>query len=148
MGGFCFGVHQNGTGVRMYGMGDTKSTIAREDGQAMPSGLPGKIVVRITVVRRRRARLNALAFGAGSAVSLGCLSYAGLSFADNLAYSGFGDYLSLATDGATLAAWKELAWSLAESVPLAGSMTLLAAGGAFVWSSAKTAGAAGRALSA
>ena len=94
-----------------------------------PYGLLGSILARISEAQRRNARTRLAFWSAGALVALGALvpvlRYAGQEFSQ----SGFYDYFSLLfSDGSMLLAnsWKELALSLAESLPLMGVTLVLA----------------------
>lgn len=103
------------------------------------SGLESKIIARLRAEEGRLARVKSFVFGTSSAASFGFSVWAVAYLAECIKTSGFGHYLSLALsgDGAIYSYWREIGLSLAESLPIVGFITVLAAIGFFIWSFTK-----------
>jgi hypothetical protein len=101
-----------------------------------PRGLEGKILSIITEEEKRLAKTKLWIFGGTSLASFGFSVWAVIYLINSIKQSGFGQYLSLifSENGAVLVYWKELSFSLAESLPIFGLIIFLAAIGFFVWS--------------
>lgn len=104
-----------------------------------PKGLGKQIMTRIALEERRLIRIKALIFGTSTAVSFGMSAWAIVYLVNSVKESGFWNYLSLlfSGDGAVYAYWKELSFSLAESLPVLSFIVFFAAIGFFIWSFAK-----------
>ena len=95
-----------------------------------PQRLLGGIVMRIILERQRHAWVRVMVWTAGTMGALAGLVPAFHYAGQELAQSGFYQYLSLLfSDGGVLLAnsWREFALSLAESLPLMGITFVLAA---------------------
>ena len=119
-------------------MGDYQHLFASLPEVPLPAGLRVRIQERLRQAELARARLQAALYGSGMLASFAALLYAGRGLIDGIVRSGFYDYASLllSGDAAVYGMWKDLAYSLAESLPIMGALALLVALAAFVWSSA------------
>lgn len=100
----------------------------------VPPGLLESVLGRIALARRRAARIRLAAFGTVTFVSVLMLVPA-VQYAINEFYtSGFYDYASLFLDGLSRGYWRELLYSLVDSLPSLPLLLLALLGTAFVWS--------------
>ncbi|MFH1236191.1 MAG: hypothetical protein V1685_04615 [Parcubacteria group bacterium] len=100
----------------------------------VPPGLFESVLERIALARRRAARIRLAAFGTVTFVSVLMLIPA-VQYAINEFYtSGFYDYASLFLDGLSRGYWRELLYSLVDSLPSLPLLLLALLGTAFVWS--------------
>jgi len=98
-----------------------------------------RILVWINMAEKRRLRIRLAIFGTSTIVSFS-LSYLAIVYlVGKIQESGFWQYLSLffSGDGVVYTYWKELTYSLIESLPVVGVIASLAAIGLFIWSSTK-----------
>jgi hypothetical protein len=88
---------------------------------------------------KHSARVRFWALGSTTVASFGLSLWAIIYLIKSFKESGFWQYLSLifSEDGAILAYWKELSFSLAESLPVFGLIVFLAGIGFFIWSITK-----------
>lgn len=104
-----------------------------------PHGLYARILARIASARVRSARIRAGFLAVLSAVCaisyIPIIQYATKEFHD----SGFAEYASLFFDSVGKGYWKEILYSLAESLPSLAVLLMLAVGIALVWSLYRTA---------
>lgn len=99
-----------------------------------PQRLFSAILVHIAHERQHAARLRLAAFGTVTFVSVLMLIPA-VQYAINEFYtSGFYDYASLFLDGLSRGYWRELLYSLVDSLPSLPLLLLALLGTAFVWS--------------
>ena len=99
-----------------------------------PDGLFSAILARIALARRRAARRELVVFGSIAFVSVLVLVPA-IQYALNEFYtSGFYDYASLFFDSLARGYWRELLYSLADSLPSFALLFLFVTGATFVWS--------------
>jgi hypothetical protein len=105
-----------------------------------PKGLGRRIVAGIDAEEKRLARIRIWIFGSGSVASFGLSLWAVIYFVKSVGETGFWQYFSLlfSGDGAVYAYWKELTFSLAESLPIVSLIMFLAVVGFFIWSSTNT----------
>jgi hypothetical protein len=105
-----------------------------------PKGLEGRILARINMEEKRLARIRTWLFGSTSVASLGLSIWAVVYLTDSIKQTGFWQYFSLlfSGDSAIYAYWKELSFSLAESLPIVSLIIFLTAVGFFIWSFGKT----------
>ncbi len=99
-----------------------------------PQGLFPAILVRIAHERQRAARLRLAAFGTITFVSILMLIPAVQYALSEFYISGFYEYASLFFDGFSRGYWKELLYSLADSLPSLALLLLAIIGTALVWS--------------
>lgn len=102
-------------------------------------GLESKILLRIAAEEKKAAKISAV-YSWGSAVaSLGLSVWAGIYLAKSFKESGFWEYFSLLiSENAAIAGyWKELTFSLAESLPILGTMAMLSSLALLIWSLSK-----------
>jgi hypothetical protein len=107
-----------------------------------PKGLGGQILTRINTEEKRLAKIRVFAFGGSGIVSFSFSFWAIIYLVNSIKESGFWQYLSLifSENGAVLASyWRELSFSLIESLPIVGLMIFLGAIGLFIWSAANMA---------
>lgn len=103
-----------------------------------PQGLQTRILARIDIEEKRFAKIRTLAFSGSAAASFGLSLWAVVYLVNSVRETGFWQYFSLifSENGAMLAYWRELSFSLAESLPITGLIIFLSAIGFFIWSSA------------
>lgn len=103
-----------------------------------PQGLYARILERVAFARVRAARIRAGLLAGLSAVCalayIPTIQYAIQEFHD----SGFANYASLFFDATGRNYWKEILYSLAESLPSLAILLILAVGVALVWSLYRT----------
>jgi hypothetical protein len=104
-----------------------------------PKGLGVGILNFIETRERRLVKIKSWAFGLTSLTSFGFAIWATIYLVKSVKTSGFGQYLSLAfsENGVALTYWKELSFSLAESLPVLGLITFLSSLGFLIWSITK-----------
>ncbi len=106
----------------------------------LPKDLSQKVLFRIQKEEQRLRRQKSLFFGVGALASfVATISFA-TSLANTFVQSGFYQYVSLvfSGDGVATSYWKELSFSLVESLPIFGIVALLTAVGCLIWSAAHT----------
>jgi hypothetical protein len=99
----------------------------------VPAGLADSVMLRIEAYEVRRLRIRAAAHGALVLVAL-VLCVPTLNYiVTAIAQSGFGQYLSVALSdsGYVAAHWKDFSMLLADSLPVTGSIALLAVAAVF-----------------
>jgi hypothetical protein len=101
-----------------------------------PIDLEQRILRRINLLVVRRARTRLAVFGFLATGSLASLLYVLVIIGRSLLQSSFYQYLQLLWSDQTiwLTYWRELSWSLLESLPVLGLTIILAIGGLFLWS--------------
>jgi hypothetical protein len=101
-----------------------------------PKGLPKRILARISMEEKRLDRIRAWIFGGSSVASFGLSLWAVVYLVDSIKQTGFGQYFSLlfSGDSAVYVYWKELSFSLVESLPIVSVIVFLSAIGFFIWS--------------
>lgn len=106
----------------------------------MPKNLRQSIITGIAREEKRLAKIYLI-----KSLTFFCASFTGviLSFRYLLAgleQSGFYHYLSIifSGDSVIFAYWKELSYSIAETVPVIGTVVFLTTLGFFIWSGIKT----------
>ncbi len=104
------------------------------------NGLESKIIMRVEAEERRQARLGAIYSWSGTAASFVLSLFIGSYLAQSVKQSGFLGYFSLiiSENVAIAGYWKELSFSLMESLPILGAAALLASLGLLIWSVSKT----------
>lgn len=105
-----------------------------------PRELGARIMARINMEEKRLARIRTWIFGSSTVASFGLSLWAMVYLVDSIKQTGFGQYFSLlfSGDSAVYTYWKELSFSLVESLPIVSIIAFLAAVGFFIWSFAKT----------
>ncbi len=99
-----------------------------------PQGLFSAILARVAYERQRAARLRLAAFGTFTFVSVLMLIPA-VQYASSEFYtSGFYEYASLFFDSLSRGYWKELLYSLTDSLPSFSLLLLASIGTVLVWS--------------
>jgi len=103
-------------------------------------GLRSIILERIQKLERRRIAIHLCFLSFLSAASLMGVVVSFFSLGKALKSSGFFNYLSLVTSDSTviMSYWKEISFSLVESLPSLSIALLLCVLGVFIWSSSKT----------
>lgn len=97
----------------------------------LPPGLEKRVLARIKIEERKRF----FVWGSSLAASGIFLVWASAFLMESVKQSGFYQYLSIAfSDFAALKYWKELSFSLTESLPIFGLMAVLGSAAFFVWS--------------
>lgn len=106
-----------------------------------PAGLSKTVIQRIRREEKLLARKKFAVFGTLTAFSFFAIIAEALRFWQSVGESGFVRYLSLfLSDGTIIMGyWKEMAMSLAESLPVVCTAILLSAIALFIWSVSKTA---------
>jgi hypothetical protein len=101
-----------------------------------PIDLEKKIKLRILAEEERLSRNKALIFGLSTATSLSLSLWAAFLLIRSLSESGFWNYLSIVVSEnvAVISYWRELSFSLVESLPLVGLIIFFATAGSFIWS--------------
>lgn len=101
-----------------------------------PKGLGGRILARISIEGKRLARIRTWIFGGSSIASFGLSLWAVIYLIDSVKQTGFWQYFSLlfSGDNVVYTYWKELSFSLVESLPIVSVIAFLAAAGFFIWS--------------
>src|SRR5271165_5610369 len=109
-------------------MKDTYAQLFLEIRDAEPSDkIFFAVVARIENARIRRNRIQAGVHGALTAGAAVALVPAAENLLHGATQSGFLQYASLVSDGASvLGNWKEVAWSLGESMPVFAAAVMLA----------------------
>ena len=100
----------------------------------IPENLEDRIIVRVKMAARRKS-IERVAVGTVVSIVLGAsLVVAGREIAAETAISGFGQYLSLifTSGGLVLSDWRDFAWTIVESAPIAGFAICLGATGLFI----------------
>ena len=108
---------------------DYEELFARIDRQEVPAGLLDRIMLRIGDARRRKIiRTRMFFFGSFSVFSLFAIVPAWGAFQGEMARSGFLQFLSLlfSDSAVALANWREFSFSLLESLPVTGTVMVLA----------------------
>lgn len=116
-----------------------------------PVGLRQNIISGIGQVERRRAKVYFFVSAGALPFSVIGVVFSGKYLLQGFYQSGFYHYLSLALtwDSAVFGYWKELSYSLVETMPILWTIFFVSAVGFFVWSGAGTVSGARRfALSA
>lgn len=105
----------------------------------VPRGLEDSILKRIAMERKKKAQISLITLGTLSLASFLGLIKTSLLLWQGFKQTGFYDYMSLIfSEGGTLTNyWKEFAFSLIESLPLIGLISLLAIMAIFIWSGSK-----------
>ncbi len=104
-----------------------------------PIGLKEQIVMRIKYLERRSLMIRLLLLAILSTSSLVAVILSFYSLGRALAKSGFFEYFSLVTDTSVITTyWKEVAFSLVESLPFLSIALMLAVIDIFIWSGSKT----------
>ncbi len=105
-----------------------------------PAGLKTHILERVALVERRSVRNHLILFTTGTLASFVAVIFTAVSLAQSFVQTGFYQYLSLMVsgDGSVLVFWKDAVYSLAESMPVIGTVGFLTALGFLVWLSANT----------
>ncbi|MDB5204186.1 MAG: hypothetical protein JWP09_214 [Candidatus Taylorbacteria bacterium] len=121
-------------------MKDIESVIKNIDTCPTPAGLNKSIVSRIQILEQKRSRQRASFFGLFSIVSFAGLVMSFKALWTNLASSGTYEYISLLVSNPSDATtfWKEISFSIIESVPLITLSLFLVLALAFIISSFKT----------
>lgn len=103
-----------------------------------PRGLRQSIIFGIGQVERSRARVYLFISTSILPLSIIGVIFSGKYLLQSFYQSGFYDYFSLlfSGDGAVFTYWKELTYSLAETIPILGTIAFLTALGFFIWSGA------------
>jgi hypothetical protein len=101
-----------------------------------PVGLEERILLRIKTEERHFSRVKSLTFGVSTVTSLGIFLWTFVFLTESLKESGFWQYISLlfSENGTILIYWRELFYSLAESLPIIGLIIVLMSTGFFIWS--------------
>jgi hypothetical protein len=99
-----------------------------------PQGLFSAILARVAYERQHAARLRLAAFGTLTFVSVLMLIPAVQYALSEFYTSGFYEYASLFFDSLSRGYWKELLYSLADSLPSLSLLLLAIIGTALVWS--------------
>ncbi len=101
-----------------------------------PTDLVFRIIERIQFARMRQARMRAVLFGTGSLATLGLTAGLGVYISQIMSESGFYQYLSLVFSGDTslFIYWKEISFSLLESLPVLAVTALLVNTALCIWS--------------
>jgi len=103
-----------------------------------PHRLFSAILARVALARRRAARLRLAAFGTTAFVSI-LLLIPAVEYATNEFYtSGFYDYASLFFDSLSRGYWREVLYSLTDSLPSLALLVLIATGTMLVWAVLET----------
>ena len=123
-------MHQNTSCFRLSGM----------EKILPPQDLKRNILLGITKEELRRAKVYFAITLTTLPVSLVTVFLSGRYLMNSFYESGFYDYFSLlfSGDSTVLAYWKELAYSLAETMPIVGTIVFLIAFSFFIWSGANT----------
>ncbi|MDB5189968.1 MAG: hypothetical protein JWN49_294 [Parcubacteria group bacterium] len=105
-----------------------------------PTGLLEGVFARIRQEQVRLARMRTTLYSVGMILSLGTGSLVTVSLARSLRASGFYEYASLALSGDSLflTYWRELSFSLLESVPFITLLMFLVVLLVLVWTAANT----------
>lgn len=103
-----------------------------------PKGLRQSILLNIVHAEYQRAKSYLVASIVVIPAALAGVFFAAQYLAQSFQQSGFYEYLSLifSGDGTILAYWKELSYSLIETMPVFGAAVFLSALGFFIWSGA------------
>ena len=101
-----------------------------------PKGLGMRILAKISDEEKHSAKIKTWVFGGSTAISFVLSLWAVTNLAGGIKETGFWQYLSLifSENGMVLAYWRELSFSLIESLPIVGLILFLTATGFFVWS--------------
>lgn len=104
----------------------------------VPKGLRQSILLNIARAEYQRARKFLFASAVVIPAALAGVFFAAQYLDQSFQQSGFYEYLSLvfSGDGTILAYWKELLYSLVETMPVFGAAVFLSALGFFIWSGA------------
>jgi hypothetical protein len=134
-------MHQNDKLVRIISM-DIEDKYEKLFGYANlvepPKGLEEQIFNFIGKEEKRLAKIRTWAFGGGTAVSFGFSLWAVIYLIKDFNQTGFWQYFSLifSENGVMLTYWRELSFSLAESLPITSLIIFLIAIAFLIWSSA------------
>lgn len=101
-----------------------------------PKGLQSRILAKISMEEKRFAKIKVWAFGGSTAVSFCASLWAIIYLVGSIKATGFWQYFSLifSENGAMLAYWRELSFSLAESLPIVSLIIFLTTTCFFIWS--------------
>jgi hypothetical protein len=101
-----------------------------------PKELRARIINRIDMEQKRLFRIKAWVFGSTSIASFSLSLWAVVYLIKSASASGFWQYFSLifSENGSVLSYWRELSFSLAESLPITSFIMFFAAIGFFIWS--------------
>jgi hypothetical protein len=104
-----------------------------------PGDLEVHIIQKIRIVEKRAKIRRLIGLGVVSATSFTGIVTMGIYLGNAMSNSGVTEYVSVvASDSGSIGAyWKELALSVAESLPVLGVIALLTAVGVFMWSGAR-----------
>ncbi|MEK7463905.1 MAG: hypothetical protein AAB610_02155 [Patescibacteria group bacterium] len=106
--------------------------------QTLP-GLEQDTISKIQSIRKHRIFMRQTGYGLLSLGSFAGIIASGIYVKDILLTSGSFEYFSLLfSDVKTLAYWKELSLSMAESLPFLGLAMLCGIGALFLWSAMRT----------
>jgi len=117
-----------------------KTIIKNIDQSEMPLDLESKVLTCIHGAENRKAKIKIGFFAFNSILMAGLIFEVGKYVIELISKTGFYEYVKLAFSGdtAVYAFWKELAYSLFESLPVISVMILLAFIALFIWSLANT----------
>lgn len=123
-------MHQNAPWFRLIGMEKIRP----------PQDLKRNILLGIAKEELHRAKVYFAITLTTLPVSLVAVFFSGRYLMNSFYESGFYNYLSLllSGDSTVLAYWKELAYSLAETMPIVSTIVFLVAFSFFIWSGANT----------
>lgn len=123
-------MHQNASRFRLSGMEKIQP----------PKDLKRNVLLGIAKEEFRRAKVYFAVTATALPVSLVAVFLSGRYLMNSFYQSGFYDYLSLlfSGDSTILVYWKELAYSLVETMPIVGAIVFLIAFSFLVWSGANT----------
>jgi hypothetical protein len=101
-----------------------------------PKGLERQILARINMEKKRLAKIRTFIFGGSAIASFGFSLWAIIYLVKSVQETGFWQYLSLifSENRIVLVYWRELSFSLVESLPIVSLMVFLTAVGFFIWS--------------
>jgi hypothetical protein len=106
----------------------------------MPAGLKSQVLNRIHDIEQKNTKIKMIGFGLSSILTAPLIFVVGQYLIELVAKTGFYEYVKLAFSGdaAVYTLWKELAYSLFESLPTISVITLLVVLVLFIWSFANT----------